>query len=194
MLAALTTKVSKLKEQMKTMLIEKQKPKLPHRKSGRAVLCNCGGAHSYQTHYPPPMATFIRQLSRYGSQAAAGEFNQGNTNSRPPMIANQIRPPGQRFTKHNSQFNRHASPNFVNANYRFIFGTELSPRNTVTNLKEDLKGITTRSGVAYKGPTIPTISSPKVVERETEVTRTDASYNNGSTEDVQPSPVVRCPS
>ncbi|GJY15237.1 reverse transcriptase domain-containing protein [Tanacetum coccineum] len=41
------------------------------------------------------------------------------------------------------------------------------PSNTVTNPKEDLKGITTRSGVAYKGPTIP-ITSPKVVERRTE--------------------------
>nr|GFA47862.1 reverse transcriptase domain-containing protein [Tanacetum cinerariifolium] len=30
--------------------------------------------------------------------------------------------------------------------------------NTITNLKEDLKGITTRSGVAYQGPTIPTMS------------------------------------
>nr|GEU62380.1 reverse transcriptase domain-containing protein [Tanacetum cinerariifolium] len=35
--------------------------------------------------------------------------------------------------------------------------------------KEDFKGINTRSGNAYKGPTIPTTSSlPKVVERETE--------------------------
>ncbi|GJZ71925.1 reverse transcriptase domain-containing protein [Tanacetum coccineum] len=43
------------------------------------------------------------------------------------------------------------------------------PSNTTTNPREDLKGITTRSGVAYKGPTIPTTSSsPKVVERETE--------------------------
>ncbi|GKC19398.1 reverse transcriptase domain-containing protein [Tanacetum coccineum] len=42
--------------------------------------------------------------------------------------------------------------------------------NTITNPKEDLKGITTRSGVAYQGPTIPTTSSssPKVVEREPE--------------------------
>nr|GEY88910.1 reverse transcriptase domain-containing protein [Tanacetum cinerariifolium] len=31
--------------------------------------------------------------------------------------------------------------------------------NTVTNPKEDLKGITTRSGVAYQGPTIPTPSN-----------------------------------
>ncbi|GJQ92827.1 hypothetical protein Tco_0003966 [Tanacetum coccineum] len=45
------------------------------------------------------------------------------------------------------------------------------PSNTVTNPKEDLKGITTRSGVAYKGPTIHTTSSPKVVEREPEVTK-----------------------
>nr|GEW45442.1 reverse transcriptase domain-containing protein [Tanacetum cinerariifolium] len=44
------------------------------------------------------------------------------------------------------------------------------PSNTITNLKEDLKGITTRSGNAYKGTTIPTTSSPpKVVERETEI-------------------------
>nr|GFC74557.1 reverse transcriptase domain-containing protein [Tanacetum cinerariifolium] len=37
------------------------------------------------------------------------------------------------------------------------------------NPKEDLKGITTRSGNAYQGPTIPTTFSslPKVVDRET---------------------------
>nr|GEW32651.1 hypothetical protein [Tanacetum cinerariifolium] len=33
------------------------------------------------------------------------------------------------------------------------------PSNTITNPKEDLKGITTRSGTAYQGPTIPTTSS-----------------------------------
>nr|GEX28878.1 reverse transcriptase domain-containing protein [Tanacetum cinerariifolium] len=44
------------------------------------------------------------------------------------------------------------------------------PGNNITNLKEDLKGITTRSGTAYQGPTIPTtsFSLPKVVERETD--------------------------
>ncbi|GJX41716.1 hypothetical protein Tco_0256706 [Tanacetum coccineum] len=69
-------------------------------------------------------------------------------------------------------------------------GTVLS--NTITNPKEYLKGITTRSGVAYQGPTIPTTSSspPKVVERETEVTKdTVPPTNNGSTKDVQPSVV-----
>nr|GFB31937.1 reverse transcriptase domain-containing protein [Tanacetum cinerariifolium] len=43
------------------------------------------------------------------------------------------------------------------------------PSNTITNPKEDLKGITTRSGVAYQGPTIPTTS--KVVKQGTEVTK-----------------------
>nr|GEW33562.1 reverse transcriptase domain-containing protein [Tanacetum cinerariifolium] len=62
------------------------------------------------------------------------------------------------------------------------------PSNTITNTKEDLKGITTRSGIAYKGPTIPTTSSPpKVVERKTEVTKDTVPHtNNGSTKDVQP--------
>ncbi|GJT43857.1 reverse transcriptase domain-containing protein [Tanacetum coccineum] len=65
--------------------------------------------------------------------------------------------------------------------------------NTITNPKVDLKGITTRSGVAYQGPTIPTTSSSplKVVERETEVTKDMVPpTNNGSTKDVQP-PVRR---
>nr|GEW22942.1 hypothetical protein [Tanacetum cinerariifolium] len=65
--------------------------------------------------------------------------------------------------------------------------------NTITNPKEELKGITTRSGTAYQGPTIPTTSSslPQVVERKTEATK-DMVHptNNGSTEDVHP-PVVQ---
>nr|GEW69075.1 reverse transcriptase domain-containing protein [Tanacetum cinerariifolium] len=62
------------------------------------------------------------------------------------------------------------------------------PSNTITNPKEDLKGITTRSGIAYKGPMIPTTSSPpKVLKRETKVTKDIVPpTNNGSTKDVQP--------
>nr|GEV89469.1 reverse transcriptase domain-containing protein [Tanacetum cinerariifolium] len=61
--------------------------------------------------------------------------------------------------------------------------------NTITNPNEDLKGITTRSGNAYQGPTIPTtsFSLPKVVEHETEVTKDMVPpTNNESTKDVQP--------
>ncbi|GJY96936.1 reverse transcriptase domain-containing protein [Tanacetum coccineum] len=59
---------------------------------------------------------------------------------------------------------------FVNSNTTSTSGSGTLPSNTITNPKVDLKGITTRSGVAYQGPMIPTTSSslPKVVERETE--------------------------
>ncbi|GJV94376.1 reverse transcriptase domain-containing protein [Tanacetum coccineum] len=82
---------------------------------------------------------------------------------------------------------------FVNSNTASTLGSGTLPSNTITNPKEDLKGITTRSGVAYQGPTILTTSSspPKVVERETEVTKDMVPHtNNGSTKDVQP-PVVQ---
>nr|GEW42517.1 reverse transcriptase domain-containing protein [Tanacetum cinerariifolium] len=82
---------------------------------------------------------------------------------------------------------------FMKMNIASSSGSGTLPSNTVTNLKEDLKGITTRSGTAYQGPTIPTTSSslPKVVERETEVTKdTVPPTNNRSTKDVQP-PVVQ---
>nr|GEW68902.1 reverse transcriptase domain-containing protein [Tanacetum cinerariifolium] len=72
--------------------------------------------------------------------------------------------------------------------YASSSGSRTLPSNTITNPKEDLKGITTRSGIAYKGPMIPTTSSPpKVVERETKVTKdTMPPTNNESTKDVQP--------
>ncbi|GJS74492.1 reverse transcriptase domain-containing protein [Tanacetum coccineum] len=42
-----------------------------------------------------------------------------------------------------------------------------SPGNTITNPREDLKGITTRSGVAYRGPPIPTSSVVKPIPEVT---------------------------
>ncbi|GJV46564.1 hypothetical protein Tco_1431100 [Tanacetum coccineum] len=53
-------------------------------------------------------------------------------------------------------------------------GSGTLPGNTVTNPKEDLKGITTRSGV--------TIQGPKAVNHDAEVTKdTMPPANNGST-------------
>nr|GEW15680.1 reverse transcriptase domain-containing protein [Tanacetum cinerariifolium] len=62
---------------------------------------------------------------------------------------------------------------FMKMNTASSSGLETLPSNTITNPKEDFKGITTQSGTVYQGPTIPTpsSSSPKVVERETHVTK-----------------------
>nr|GEX23188.1 reverse transcriptase domain-containing protein [Tanacetum cinerariifolium] len=78
---------------------------------------------------------------------------------------------------------------FMKMNTASSSGSGTLPGNTITNPKEDLKGITTRSGTTYQGPMIPTTSSylPLVVEREIEVTKDMVPpTNNRSTKDVQP--------
>ncbi|GJW39624.1 hypothetical protein Tco_0065469 [Tanacetum coccineum] len=127
-----------LKDMVKAYLpLKKNQTKAPLRKSGpRKFVVTCGGTHSYRNCPTTDGNVYCDNIQEYVSQAAAANFNQGNSGYRAP-IANQIRPPGSRTL----------------------------PSNTITNPKVDLKGITTRSGVAYQGPTIPTTSSPpKVVE------------------------------
>nr|GEW18401.1 hypothetical protein [Tanacetum cinerariifolium] len=81
---------------------------------------------------------------------------------------------------------------FMKMNTASSSGSGTLPSNMITNPKEDLKGITTRRGTAYPGPTIPTTSSfSPVVERETGATKDTVNpTSNGSTEDAQP-PVVQ---
>nr|GEV89671.1 reverse transcriptase domain-containing protein [Tanacetum cinerariifolium] len=71
-------------------------------------------------------------------------------------------------------------------------GTLLS--NTIPNLKGEMKAVTTCSGLAYEGPSVPTNSSlEKVVERETKETTVKEQPNcQGSTAHIQP-PVVPTP-
>ncbi|GJS16221.1 reverse transcriptase domain-containing protein [Tanacetum coccineum] len=74
-------------------------------------------------------------------------------------------------------------------------GSGSIPSNTVANPRGDVKAITTRSGVAYDGPTIPPTTSPlpKEVERETEATKDKVQTTSSeSTAHVQPS-VVQIP-
>nr|GEY62828.1 reverse transcriptase domain-containing protein [Tanacetum cinerariifolium] len=68
-------------------------------------------------------------------------------------------------------------------NQSSISGTLLS--NTIPNPKGEMKAITTRSGVAYEGSSIPT--PKKVVERETKETSDKEQTNfQGSTAHIQP--------
>ncbi|GJX74981.1 reverse transcriptase domain-containing protein [Tanacetum coccineum] len=150
--------VAELKDMVKALLLDKKSQAPTPVKAVEESCVTCGGAHSYRNCPATNGNVYRDNIQEYVSQAAAANYNQGNTGYRAP-IANQIRPPG----------------------------TGSLPSNIVTNPKEDLKGITTRSGVAYQVPTIPTTSSPKVVERETEVTKDTIFPNTGSTKDVQTS-------
>nr|GEW24445.1 reverse transcriptase domain-containing protein [Tanacetum cinerariifolium] len=146
---AISFEVAELKDLVRALLLDKKNQSsapvsYPTPTLVKAVEPNyvtCGGTHSYQNCPATNENVYQDNIQEYVSQAAAANYNQGNTSFRPQMVANQIRPPGS--------------------------GT--LPSNTITNPKEELKGITTRSGVAYQGPMIPT--SPKVVKQGNEVTK-----------------------
>ncbi|GJQ99042.1 reverse transcriptase domain-containing protein [Tanacetum coccineum] len=261
--------VAELKDMVKALLLDKKSQAPTPVKAVEESCVTCGGAHSYRNCPATNGNVYRDNIQEYVSQAAAANYNQGNTGYRAP-IANQIRPPGfppvqnnqgtnqNRYNQGNN-FNQNRGNNynqrqiyqppvnqppvhqappyqapapqtqgvtktdfesyvkandavmrnmqdqnqnlqnqmtnltdmlskFINANTASSSGTGSLPSNTVTNPKEDLKGITTRSGVAYQGPTIRTTSSSsQVVERETKVTKdTVLPTNNGSTKDVQP--------
>ncbi|GJV47356.1 hypothetical protein Tco_1437568 [Tanacetum coccineum] len=257
--------VAELKDMVKALLLDKKnQTQAPAPVKAVEESCvTCGGAHSYRNCPTTDGNVYRDNIQGYVSQAAATNFNQGNTGYRAP-IANQIRPtsfpPGQNQGNNQNRYNQnqrnnynqsqiyqtpinqppvHQAPpyqalapqtqgitktdfesyvkandavmrnmqdqnqnlqnqmtnltdmlsKFINSNTASTSGSGTLPSNTITNPKVDLKGITTRSGVAYQGPTIPTTSSspPKVVECETEVTKdTVPPTNNGSTKDVQP--------
>ncbi|GKC13839.1 hypothetical protein Tco_1010621 [Tanacetum coccineum] len=134
--AALTTEVSELKNLMKTMLIDKQKAQAPASVKAVEQSCvTCGGAHSYKNCPATDGNVYQDNIQEYVSQAAAANFNQGNSNSRPPMVANQIRPPGfppiqnnqNRFNPNQgNNFNQNRGTNF-NQNRNFNQGQVYQP-------------------------------------------------------------------
>nr|GEW48738.1 reverse transcriptase domain-containing protein [Tanacetum cinerariifolium] len=171
----ISSEVAELKDMVRALLLDKKNQSSapissPTPAPVKAVEPNCvtcGGAHSYQNCLATSENVYRDNIQQYVSQAAAANYNQGNTSFRPQMVANQIRPLGFPLvqTHQNNQNNFNRGNNF-NQNRG---GSGTLPSNTITNPKEELKGITTRSGVAYQGPTIPTPS--KVVKQGTEVTK-----------------------
>nr|GEW41792.1 DNA-directed DNA polymerase [Tanacetum cinerariifolium] len=114
-------------------------------------------------------------------------YNCPNTDSNQPSVCvatgtyNQVAP-------QNRASSYMAPPGFA-PNQSSTSGT--LPSNTVPNPKGEMKAITTRSGVAYEGPSIPT--PKKVVEQETEdTTDKEKTSFQGSTTHIQP-PVTPIP-
>ncbi|GJX93878.1 reverse transcriptase domain-containing protein [Tanacetum coccineum] len=213
--AALTTEVSELKNLMKTMLIDKQKAQAPATVKAVEQSCvTCGGTHSYKNCPAIDGNVYQDNIQEYVSQVVAANFNQGNSNSRPPMVSNQIRPPGfppiqnnqNRFNlNQGNNFNQHRGTSFnQNRGNNFNQGQVYQPptiqtsvyqappqqmqgvsktdfenyvkanddvlrnmRNqgqfqTVTNPREAVSAITTRSGKTCEGPSTPLVPTPVV--------------------------------
>ncbi|GJY74350.1 reverse transcriptase domain-containing protein [Tanacetum coccineum] len=228
--AALTTEVSELKNMMKTMFIDKQKAQAPAPIKVVEQSCvTCGGAHSYR-NYPATDGNVYRDnIQEYVSQAAAANFNQGNTNSRPPMVANQIRPPGfppiqnnqNRFNQNQGHnFNQNRGMNFnQNRGNNFYQGQIYQPpmsqqpvyqahpyqapapqmqgqglQNQMTNLTEMLsKFITSNTASSSNSRTLPsqTITNPR--EHVNAITTRSGKTCEGFSTPFVPTPVVSTP-
>ncbi|GJT57764.1 hypothetical protein Tco_0992818 [Tanacetum coccineum] len=251
--------VAELKDMVKALLLDKKSQAPAPVKAVEESCVTCGGAHSYRNCPATDGNVYRDNIQEYVSQAAAANFNQGNTGYRAP-IANQIRPPGfppvqQNQGNNQNRYNQNRGNNynqsqiyrppinqppvhqapapqtqgvskddfqnyvkandavmrnmqnqnqnlqnqmtnltdmlskFVNSNTASTSGSGTLPSNTITNPKVDLKGITTRSGVAYQGPTCLLSSSLflKWMEHDDRCDKGHGSTSkNGSTKDVQP--------
>nr|GEU54552.1 reverse transcriptase domain-containing protein [Tanacetum cinerariifolium] len=127
----------------------------------------CGGPHAYYN-------CIASDSNQSSVCAATGTYNQGSLSKQEENLRKNLNDDMGSIL--GSFFQNQAS----------TLGT--LPSNTILNLKGEMKAITTRCGVAYEGPSIPTNPSPKkVVERETEET-TDKEQTNfqGSTAHIQP--------
>nr|GEY72395.1 hypothetical protein [Tanacetum cinerariifolium] len=105
-----------------------------------------------------------------GNNQGRNQFFQGASHGQNPPPAYQA--PDYQASGYQAPVHQAPIPQPQVMNTASSLGSRTLPSNTITNPNEDLKGITTRSGNAYKGPTISTTTSPpKVVEREIEVTK-----------------------
>nr|GEZ65909.1 DNA-directed DNA polymerase [Tanacetum cinerariifolium] len=139
---AISSEVFELKDLVRALLLDKKnQSSAPASSSTPAPVkvfkpncVTCGGAHSYQ-NCPATSRNVYRDNIQDQGQGVQNQCQGLQT-----QIAN--------LTDMLSKF--------VSSNTASSSGSWTLPSNTITNPKEDLKGITTQSGAAYQGPQIPT--------------------------------------
>ncbi|GJT50279.1 reverse transcriptase domain-containing protein [Tanacetum coccineum] len=89
----ISSEVAELKDMVKALLLDKKSQAPTPVKAVEESCVTCGGAHSYRNCPATNGNVYHDNIQEYVSQAAAANYNQGNTGYRAP-IANQIRPPG----------------------------------------------------------------------------------------------------
>nr|GEX79007.1 reverse transcriptase domain-containing protein [Tanacetum cinerariifolium] len=184
----ISSDVAELKDMVRALLLDKKNqssaltssPTPAPVKAVKPNCVTCGGTHSYQNC--PATSENVYQDN------IQDNFNQGQLHrpqvNQPPAYQASV---PQTQTVSQTDFE-----SYVKANDAILRNMQSQgqrswtlPSNTVTNLKEELKGITTRSGVAYQGLIIPTLS--KVVKQGAEVTKDQVqTLSSQSTAPVQP--------
>ncbi|GJY26010.1 reverse transcriptase domain-containing protein [Tanacetum coccineum] len=186
--------VAELKDMVKALLLDKKNQSQAPApvKAVEENYVTCGGAHSYRNCPATNVNVYRDNIQEYASQAAATNFNQGNTGYRAPI---HLAPATTSVSKDDFQ-------NYIKANdavMRNMQNQTQNMLNQMTNLIDLLtkfmnsNAASTSAVLLIKDPRFLLLTSlpPEVVERETEVTKdTVLPTNNGSTKDVQP-PVVQ---
>ncbi|GJR40747.1 hypothetical protein Tco_1216431 [Tanacetum coccineum] len=93
---AVSSDVAELKDMVRALILDRknQTPASAPVKAVEQSCVTCGGGHSYQNCPATNSNMYHDNIQEYVSQAAAANFNQANSGYRPPMVSNQIRPPG----------------------------------------------------------------------------------------------------
>nr|GEW70568.1 DNA-directed DNA polymerase [Tanacetum cinerariifolium] len=98
---AVSSEIAELKDMVRALLLDKKNQSSAPAHSPTPALIKavdsncvtCDGAHSCQDCPATNGNVYRDNIQEYVSQAAAANYNQGNTSFRPQMVANQIRPP-----------------------------------------------------------------------------------------------------
>ncbi|GJT80128.1 hypothetical protein Tco_1054470 [Tanacetum coccineum] len=93
---AISSDVAELKDMVRALILDRknQTPASAPVKAVEQSCVTCGGGHFYQNCPATNSNIYHDNIQEYVSQAAAANFNQANSGYRPPMVSNQIRPPG----------------------------------------------------------------------------------------------------
>nr|GEV81975.1 reverse transcriptase domain-containing protein [Tanacetum cinerariifolium] len=107
--------VAELKDMVKALLLDKkgQNQSAAPVKAVEESFVTCSGAHSYRNCPATDGNVCHDNIQEYVSQAFAVNYNQGNTNYRPQMMSNQIRPPGFPPVPNNQNVQRNNQNRFI---------------------------------------------------------------------------------
>nr|GEV39740.1 reverse transcriptase domain-containing protein [Tanacetum cinerariifolium] len=208
--------VAELKDMVKALLFDKksQNQSLALVKAVEESCVTFGGAHSYYNCPATDGNVYRENIQEFVSQAFAVNYKQGKTSYRPPMMSNQIRPPGFPLAHNNQniQLNQRNNQNcFIpnqNRGNNFNQGPVYQPSvfqppayqapapQTHGVSKEDFSAYVKANDAVMRNiastsssGTLPsnTFANPRMVEDEPEATKdTMNPTNNESTENVQP--------
>ncbi|GJU88481.1 reverse transcriptase domain-containing protein [Tanacetum coccineum] len=169
--AALTTEVSELKNMMKTMLIYKQKAQAPASVKAVEQSCvTCGGTifnqnrgsnfNQGQVYQPPTYQPPVYQAPTPQPQGVSKTDFENYVKANDVVLRN-MQNQGQGLQNQMINITEMLSK-FITSNTALSSNSGTLLSQTVTNPREHVNAITTRSGKTSEGPSIPLVPTPVV--------------------------------